>query len=234
MITGILLILIALGGVYWLVLYPTQKIRQIKNSVVLEVDGADTRYSDLPMGKLGMFYEVNEKQRVRVVFPKLTPEGDVQYIYSWHDLRSIHILPSGKINAQSKAKLRAAQELASLIKEHLQLELEILNLREQWQKISDLLDLVATSAFYASQQEIYERALSQVENLLSKAEDLQAVYVRFIREVLIGNKIVGYSPNLLPDGEVDLDSQYKVVRAEYQRMKDTATAYAELLRTRQV
>ncbi|NJN03402.1 MAG: hypothetical protein HC816_13530 [Leptolyngbyaceae cyanobacterium RM1_1_2] len=234
MITGILLILITLGGVYWFVLYPTQKIRKIKNCVVLEVDGADTRYSDLPLGKLGVFYEINEKQRVRVVFPKLTPEGDVQYIYSWHDLQSIHIPGRKKINAQNKANLKAAQELASLIKEHLQLELEILNLREQWQKISDLLDLVATSDFYASQQEIYERALFQVENLLSKAEDLQDVYVRFIREALIGNKIVGYNPDLLLDGNVGIDSQYKVVRAEYQRMKDTATAYAELLRTRQV
>ncbi len=94
--------------------------------------------------------------------------------------------------------------------------------------------MVATSDFYASQQDIYERALFQVESLLSKAEDLQAVYVRFIRESLIGNQIAGYNPNLLPDGNLGIDNQYEVVRAEYQRMKDTATAYAELLHTRQV
>lgn len=234
MITEILLVLIILGGVCWFALYPTRKIRKIKNCVVLEVDGADTRYSDLPLGNLGLFYEVNEKQRVRVVFPKLTPEGDVQYIYSWHGLQSIRIPVFKKNDAQSKAKLRAAQELATLINEHLQLEPEILSLRKQWQKISDLLDLVSTSDFYANQQEIYERALSQVENLLSKAENLQNVYVRFIREALIGSQIVEYDPNLLPDGDLGLDSQYKVVKAEYQRMKDTAIAYAELLRTRQV
>ncbi|MBE9099055.1 hypothetical protein [Vacuolonema iberomarrocanum] len=231
MLTGILLILIALGGVYWFVLSRAQKIKQIKNSVVLEVDGADTRYSDLPLGKLGIFYEISDNQRVRVVFPKLTSHGDVQYIYSWHNLPSIHLPALEKTSPQ---KLRAAQELAALVKEHLQLEPEILSLREQRQKISDLLNLVATSNFYASQQDIYERALFQVENLLDKAEDLESVYVRFIREALIGNKIVGYSPDLLPDGNSNIDHQYKLIRAEYQRMKDTATAYAELLRTRQV
>jgi hypothetical protein len=234
MITGILLVLVAWGGVCWFILYPNQKIRQIKQHIVVEVDGVDTRYSDLPLGKLGIFYEINEQRRIRVVFPKLTPEGDVQYIYSWHYLRSIRIPSLNQASAQSKTTLLAAQELTSLIEEHLQLEPEILNLREQWRKISDLLDLVATSDFYASQEEIYERALLQVENLLSKAEDLQKVYIRFIREALIANKIAGYSPNLLPDGNIDLDQQYKIVRAEYQKMKDTATAYAELLHTRQV
>jgi len=234
MITGILLFLIALGGGYRFYFYPIQKIRKIKNSAVLEVDGADTRYSDLPLSKLGVFYEVNEKRRIRVVFPKLTEEGDVQYIYSWHDLQSIHIPTLEKSNAQGRVKFRAAQELSPLIKEHFKLELEITNLSEQWQKIRNLLSLVTTSDFYSNQKDIYENALSQVENLLSKAEDLRDVYVRLIRESLIGSQIVGYESPLLPDATFGIDSQYNEIREEYQRMKDTATAYAELLRTRQV
>ncbi|HEY9648667.1 MAG TPA: hypothetical protein V6C88_19960 [Chroococcidiopsis sp.] len=234
MLASLLMVLTAVGGVYWLVFHPLQKIRQLKKCAVLEVDGADTRYLDLPLGKFGIFYEVNENRRVRVVFPKLTQAGDVQYIYSWHDLSSIHMPRLEKVNAQSKPTLRAAHELASLIKEHLQLEPEILHLREQQQKIGNLLDLVSTSDFYASQQDIYERALLQVENLLSKAEALQAMYVRFIREALIGNTVVGYNPDLLPDSHIAMDSQYKLLRAEYSRVKETATAYAELLQTRQV
>jgi hypothetical protein len=37
---------------------------------------------NLPLGNLGIFFDVNENRRIRVVFPKLTSEGDVQYICS--------------------------------------------------------------------------------------------------------------------------------------------------------
>ncbi|NJO66578.1 MAG: hypothetical protein HC832_03450 [Leptolyngbyaceae cyanobacterium RM1_405_57] len=157
----------------------------------------------------------------------------MQYIYSWHDLRFIHI-PTSKKSGHGETNLKIAQELAFLMKEHIQfVEPEILSLRKQWHKINELLDLVATSDFYANQQEIYERALFQVENLLNKAEELQQVYVRFIREVLIGRQVAGYDPTLLLSDSVTVDHQYKKIRQEYQTMKETATAYTELLRTRQ-
>lgn len=233
MITGIIFTLILLGGLYYFVYYPNQKLKRIRSSPVLEVDGASTRYPNLPLGDLGVFFESNANRRIRVVFPKLTPDGDVQYIYSWHDLRFIRI-PTSRGSGQGGINLKIAQELAFLMKEHIQfVEPEILSLRRQWHKINELLGLVATSDFYASQQEIYERALLQVENLLDKAEELQQVYVRFIREVLIGRQIAGYDPTLLLSDSVTIDHQYKRIREEYQDMKDTATAYAELLRTRQ-
>ncbi|MEL7039696.1 MAG: hypothetical protein AAFO04_29435, partial [Cyanobacteria bacterium J06592_8] len=188
----------------------------------MEVDGADTRYQDLPLGNLGVFCEVNEKRRIRVIFPKLTSQGDVEYIYSWHDLKSIHI-PDFEKNQKSRVNFKTAQQLAFLIKEHIQfVEPEIFNLEKQWDKINELLDLVATSELYAGQQEIYERALFQVENLLNKAEELRQVYVRFIREVLIGRKIAGYNPHLLPDDSLAIDDQYKRIKEEYEYMKEFA------------
>lgn len=200
----------------------------------MEVYGADTRYQDLPLGNLGIFCEVNEKYRIRVIFPKLTSKGDVEYIYSWHDLKSIQI-PDLEKNEKGRVNFKIAQQLAFLIKEHIQfVEPEIYNLRKQWYKISELLDLVATSELYASQQEIYERALFQIDNLLDKAEELRQVYVRFVREVLIGRKVAGYDPYFLPDDSLAIDDRYKKIREEYQELKDTATAYAELLRTHQV
>ncbi|MBN3928032.1 hypothetical protein [Nostoc sp. NMS4] len=232
-ITIAIILLIILGG-YWFVFYPNQKIKQIRSNLVVEVDGADTRYPNLPLGKLGVFFEINENRKIRVIFPKLTQEG-IEYIYSWHNLQSIRIPGSKKTDTQGRINLRAAQELAFLMKEHIQfVEPEILNLRKQWHKINELLELVGSSEFYASQQKIYERALFQVEKLLDKAEELQQVYVGFIREVLIGRKVAVYDPNLLPDDGLAVDNQYKKIREEYQTMKDTATAYAELLLTRQV
>ncbi|MBW4616206.1 MAG: hypothetical protein KME21_23620 [Desmonostoc vinosum HA7617-LM4] len=234
MITTILFTGILLAGIYWFFFYPNQKIKRIKSNLVVEVDGADVRYPNLPLGKLGIFVEVNENRRIRVVFPKLTPEG-VQYIYSWHDHQSIRIPDLEKTDVRSKANIKVAQELVFLIKEHIQfVEPEILNLKKQWHKINELLELVTTSEFYVNQRGVYQRALFQVENLLDKAEELQQVYIGFIREVLIGKQVAGYDPNLLPDDGFAIDNQYKKIREEYQYMKDTATAYTELLRTRQV
>ena len=234
MITGILLTLLLIGGVYYFTLYPNQKIKQIKRNVVLEVDGADSRYPDLPLGNLGIFCDVNEQRRIRVVFPKLTPEGGVLYIYSWHDLRSIHI-PALENTKQGRVNLKTAQELTFLIKEHIQIvEPEILNLRQQERKISELLDLVATSQFYSGQRGTYKSALHQIKNLLNKAEELQQGYIQCIREVLIGKQVAGYDPNLLLVDSVVIDSQYQRIRDEYQTMKDTAIAYAELSHASQV
>ena len=178
---------------------------------------------------------MNDTDRVCVIFPKLTLEGDVKYIYSWHSLRSIRIPTSAKTDIQSQTNLSVIQELACLVKEHIEfVEPEILKLKTQWQKINELLALVATSDFYASQQGIYARALVQVENLLDKAEELEQVYIHFIREVLIGRKVVEFTPNFLPNDDLPIDRQYKRIREEYQHAKDTAAAYAELLHTRQL
>ncbi|QSJ19397.1 hypothetical protein JYQ62_12135 [Nostoc sp. UHCC 0702] len=233
MVLTIILLVIFLGA-YYFVLYPNQKIQQIRSNLVVEVDGAETRYPNLPLGKLGIFFDVNENRRIRIVFPKLTTEG-IEYIYSWHNLQSIRIPASEKINPQSRVNLKVVQELASLMKEHIQfVEPEILNLRKQWRKINELLDLVETSEFYTNQQEVYERALFQIENLLDKAEELQQVYVGLIRETLIGTQLAEYDPNLLSDNSFAIDNQYKKIKEEYQYMKDTATAYAEMSRTSQV
>lgn len=233
MVLTIILLIMFLGA-YWFVLYPNQKIQQIRSKLVVEVDGAETRYPNLPLGNLGIFFDVNDNRRIRVVFPKLTTEG-IEYIYSWHNLQSIRIPVSEKINTQGRVNLKVAQELASLMKEHIQfVEPEILNLKKQWHKINELLDLVATSEFYASQQEVYERALFQVENLLDKAEELQQVYVGLIREMLIGRQLAEYDPNLLSNKSFAINNQYKKIKEEYEYMKDTATAYTELSRTSQV
>ncbi len=230
----IIFIILLLAVRYWIFFYSQKKIAQIQSNLVVEVDGANARYPNLPLGKLGIFFDVNEKQRIRVVFPKLTSDG-IEYIYSWHNLASIRMPTLEKIDAQGRVNLKAAQEIAFLIKEHLNfVEPEILNLKKQWIKTNELLDLVATSEFYASQQGMYQRALSQIESLLDKAEELQQVYIGFIREMLIGRQIAGYDPHLLPDNGWAIDNQYKKIKEEYQYMKDTAIAYAELLRTSQI
>ena len=202
---------------------------------VVEVAGVNTRYPDLPLGALGIVYEIGQNRKVRVIFPKLTSQGLVRYIYSWHQLDDVHVLTQSKTNTHQQVNVQTAKDLAFLIKEHVQfVEPEILNLSDQRRKIHQLLDLVTTSELYQSQQDIYQQGLVQVESLLQKAEELEKVYIRYIREILIGQKIVSYSKKLSSDDSIASDYQYHKVKQEYQYMKDSAHAYGELLRTSQV
>ncbi len=232
MMTTILIVIISGGILWWLASYSTQKIKWIQKSIVLEVDRADVRYPNLELGCLGIYCEVSQNRRIRVVFPTLTAEGDVKYIYSWHNLKSIRIPALNDASLQHQSQFGAIEQLATLIKEHLQLQLEIIDLTKQWQEINNLLHLIATSVLYASHQEIYARALLQVENLLDKTEQLEQIYLSLIREGLIGFKIVGYNPNFLPDEILIINDQYKRIRQEYEIMKNTASAYAELFSLR--
>ncbi|PZD74734.1 hypothetical protein C1752_00808 [Acaryochloris thomasi RCC1774] len=229
-IVAFLLVFLLVAGIcYFTLFYPQAKVKRIKKNLVLRVKGADARYSDLPLGDLGLFYEVKDRSRVRVVLPRLTPDGDVQYIYSWHNLKSISIPTLSNTKAQTAGNFGALLGLAHMIDEHIRfVEPEILSLRSQWQEINELLGLVTTSDLYASQQGIYERALVQVENLLDKAEELEQVYIRFIREALISRKLGNYDPGSLPSNSLMIDTKYQKIKEEYQYMKDMATAYAEL------
>ncbi|MGB3615321.1 MAG: hypothetical protein WBA10_16125 [Elainellaceae cyanobacterium] len=203
--------------------------------MVIQINGAKERYPTLPLGEIGIFSDADKEYRVRAIFPMLTPDSRVEYIYSWHSVHSVRIPAPARLSEQDKVNVKIAQELAFLVRDHVRfVEPEIFKLREQWHNINKLLSLVATSEVYANHQEIYERALRQVEGLLDKAEELQLIYVRSIREILIGRQIAAYNPELLPDSSVVIDSKYQQVRDEYQRMKDVATAHAELLRSRQI
>lgn len=229
----VLLMLAALGSIYYFILYPYQKVKRLKRSLVLRVHDAQTRYPDLPLGNVAIFSSADKRHRVCVIFPMLTLRSKVEYIYSWHDIHAVRVLNQKQLSAGDCLNVSVAKELAFLVHDHTRfIEPEIERLQNQRQKISALLNLVATSETYAGHQSIYERALTQVDSLLSKAEELQLIYIRAIRDILIGRQVAAYDPSLLPSDSFAIDSKYKRVREEYQTMKDVATAHAELLRTR--
>lgn len=205
-----------------------RKIDKILNNKIILINKAEERYANLCLKNYGLPLKVKERDKVQVIFPRLTPKGDVEYIFSWHNLDDVEI-PEVEI-AQNNITLRAAKELAPLIKEHLQIEQEISSLEEQYQKVNDLADLVSTSELYSSQLDIYERAIVEIENLLGKAEQLQKIYIHLIREGLIGIQVAGYNPDNIRDNRLAFDSQYKRIKEEYQYMRDAATAYQELMR----
>ncbi len=229
-----LFVLIALGGIYYFVLYPYQKIKRIKRSPVIKVNGAEERYPGLPLGTIGFFFSADRDYRVQVIFPRLTRYSKVEYLYSWHDIRAVQIPDLRDASHQEKIDVAVAQELTALVRDHVQLiEPEILALRQQWHELQKLLNLVETSEVYAGHKSVYEKALFQVESLANKAEELQLEYVRSIREILIGRQVASYDPTLVTDNGIIIDYKHKQIKEEYQMMKEVATAHAELLRTSQ-
>jgi hypothetical protein len=226
------------------------KARKIKNEdVLLEIN----RELDYPLGGLGVFsYFSQGKDKVLVVFPKLTQDGDLEYIRSWYDLLDVivhsleetvhwydfldgivHSLDSleNKKTVQQGENFDIMRQLTTPIQEHLQIEQDISKLQQQEEKIEQLLKLVSSSDLYSSQEELYDRALSQVQEMIDKASKLEQVYIRLIREVLIGKELSNYDPNQIVDNQMAMYSQYKKVKEEYQQLKDTATAYTELVKS---
>ncbi|MBE9011717.1 hypothetical protein IQ250_16050 [Pseudanabaenaceae cyanobacterium LEGE 13415] len=229
---SLLLVFLFMGLIAYLYLqYQNYKIRSILNSNVVTVQGAEDRYPNLPLRNFAVPHRFRGPDRVQVVFPTITDKGDVEYIYSWHSLKDVQPIALSPTHRQNKVRVMA--ELAPVIKEHLKLEQDTIALENQSIKINKLAGLVAVSDIYSSQLDIYERAIDETEKLIKKVEELSAVYVRIVRETLIGTRIADFNPDLLLDLHVPLDAQYERVKAEYQHMKDTAQAYYELLRESQ-
>lgn len=224
---GMTFIFLSIALLFIFIQQRSTKLALIKNSPVVFVYGASVRYPNLPLKNYGIPLKINNQSRVQVLFPNLTPSGDLEYIYYWHDLNNIEVIQ--KPGKSTATKLKTLQELAPLIKEHLQVAPNTLLLKGQYRQIKKLAYLVSTSDIYAGQLDTYERSLVQIEKLLRKADELQKVYIRLIREALIGVKIADYNPDILEGSQVAFDSQYQRIKEEYQNMKDVVNAYSQLL-----
>ncbi|ANV83750.1 hypothetical protein AWQ21_04755 [Picosynechococcus sp. PCC 7003] len=216
---------------FWMFLSSQKRIKAVQESRILSVKSIGSYYSNFPLANLGIVISIDRKQRrIKILFPKLTTAGDIQYIQSWHNFQYVQVPDKNTLR-----KSQNIQELATLVQEHLQLEIEIEKLTEEWKKIKKLSELVSTSEFYSNRQETCKKALFQVKKLLKKADQLEQVYVRFIREILIGYEISGFDFKPLTNEKLMLiDSQHKKIKEEYQDIKNTAIAYAELIQTRQI
>jgi hypothetical protein len=229
---NLLLVLLTIGAIaYFFLSHHNRQIQTVRDSDVVVVEGAIDRYPNLPLGNFAVPNRFRSPDRVQVVFPMLTDAGEVEYLYSWHSLKSVTPAVLSRTHRQNKVRVMA--ELAPLIKEHLRLELDRVALENQMTKIQKIAELVAVSDLYSSQLGTYERAMDETEKLICKVEELSRIYVRMVKEALIGTRIAEFNPDLLLDLHVPLDEQYTRVKSEYQFMKDSAQAYYDLLKESQ-
>ncbi|MBE9181493.1 hypothetical protein IQ268_23305 [Oculatella sp. LEGE 06141] len=225
---ALLMIAAAIAGIW---IYRRQKARLISASDTVYVNGADVRYPNLPLKNYGIPVRVKNVSRVEMVFPRLTAEGDVEYIYSWHALSDVK-KPGSKRPPSPDSKLETAIELSTIIREHLQIEAELSQIKVQHSDAARIANLISRSRIYSNQSDTYERAIAQLDNLLKKAAELQSIYVHLIREALIGIQIADYDPTLIRDNRLKYEAQYKRLKEEFLHMRDTATAYSELTQSK--
>lgn len=171
----------------------------------------------------------------RAIFLGLLQASRIKIDNNWYgekDVYSVSIPVSDKLDFVEKARYRVAQELAPLIKERHELELEIMRIDSERRKAKRLLNLVSTSDAYANQQNIYETFYSEISRLLSKAQELEQLYRHFIREALIGVQLVTNHPAMSLRNHLSIktmEAKCEKQKDEYQYMKDKVEAYADLL-----
>ncbi len=204
-----------------------QKIKALKHHKIVVVNNTKINQEHLILKNYGTPLQIKESCRVEVIFPDLDKEGNLIYHSSWHHLPELSI-PDFKEHHKIK-EFRVAKELGFYIKEHLKTERELANLENQYSEVHDLAKLISKSDVYSTQIETYNKALIEIEKLIDKAEQLEKLYINFIKEGLIGIKINNYNPDHIQNNSVIHQTKYKQLIEEYQYMKDTAKAYGELM-----
>ena len=215
----------------YLEIRPFLKRRKIFKSSIVRVKKIQLKYPDLPLIDLGCpllerSKSLRAKKLIELIFPRLNSEGQLEYVFSQHPLHEIRFVNLNK--KKVSRELALAKEILPLIPSHLAIDKEITKLLDERQKLDEISSLVATSKVYNRQQEIYERAKVQLNDIIKKAYELKNIYVTLIREGLIGLKVAQYSSDNFIDNRILFDTQYQQLQQEYQLLKDSADAYAEL------
>ncbi|MBF2079299.1 MAG: hypothetical protein IGR76_12455 [Synechococcales cyanobacterium T60_A2020_003] len=223
------LVVLAAYGLSWRM----NRLNSLRSHSIVAVQGVEARYPNLPLQQYGIASRLNSSSgRVQVLFPKLTERGDVEYLFSWHYIRDVtpvdpDAMPLDAFRRDST--LHTACEVLPVIRDHLEFEQDALHLNEQLRRLDRLADLVATSSFYGDQVEIYERAIAEVDTALLKARDLHKLYVRLVREALIGVQIAGYDPSNIRSDRLTFELEHQRLREEYRHLKDLTAAYTDLM-----
>jgi hypothetical protein len=226
-----LLMLIIIGGIALLLLTErSRKLSLVKKHQLIYVTGASERYPNLPLGDFGIPLRLKDpySNRVEVVFPRLTSEGDVEYIYSWHNLSSVE--PPQYLTQRATPALDLTKRVEVLIREHLQIQEDLNRLQERYDDISRMVNLVSRSGFYGGHRDMYEERMDQIGDVLTKAEGIQQLYVYLIREALIGLQVGQHDARYFFDEHPDFDQQYNQAREDFFHMREAAIAYSKLMR----
>jgi hypothetical protein len=105
------------------------------------------------------------------------------------------------------------------------------DLQVKFNELERLEKLASSSDLYTLQANLYRRAKEQVAILLESGKNLDKECDKFVRETLIGEELMKYNPENIPDiaaTEISLDYQCDQISSEYQKLKSEIQAYNSL------
>jgi hypothetical protein len=105
------------------------------------------------------------------------------------------------------------------------------DLQVKFNELERLEKLASSSDLYTLQANLYRRAKEQVAILLESGKNLDKECDKFVRETLIGEELMKYNPENIPDiaaMKTSLDYQCDQISSEYQKLKSEIQAYNSL------
>jgi hypothetical protein len=105
------------------------------------------------------------------------------------------------------------------------------DLQVKFNELERLEKLASSSDLYTLQANLYRRAKEQVAILLESGKNLDKECDKFVRETLIGEELMKYNPENIPDisaMKLSLDYQCDQISSEYQKLKSEIQAYNSL------
>ena len=171
----------------------------------------------------------------RFIFLKWLQRSHIKFDPDWYGEKDIYrgsFSVSTKLGSTEEIRYRVAQELRPLIKEHRELQLEIVRVDSERSKAKRLLNLTTKSDVHANQKDIYETVYSEVSEVLTKVKELEQLYKHFIRDLLIGIQLATSHPTMLSGSHLSIqaiEAECEKQKEEYQYMKDKVAAYVNLL-----
>jgi hypothetical protein len=105
------------------------------------------------------------------------------------------------------------------------------DLQVKFNELERLEKLASSSDLYTLQANLYRRAKEQVAILLESGKNLDKECDKFVRETLIGEELMKYNPENIPDiaaTKISLDYQCDQISSEYQKLKSEIQAYNSL------
>jgi hypothetical protein len=214
-------------------LYRRPKIDRILDSEAIYL--ADRHLYSIPLDVLKLEREILDEDgdrvgkrvewKVKTIYPEITA-SEIQLHDITIDLQQVTLIKSDR----SDYDYTNTKRLAPLVKTLLfDINPKIDRLLQKRDELSRLRDLAASSEVFQSRAEIYERAITQVQIVIDKAEAFQRECLKFIRETLIERELVksDIDPDLV-DWPLDFETKYGVIQEKYQLWKEEIKAYLEL------
>ncbi len=199
----------------------TEKINEVKRSIVVFVRNSNTYAIPIFVSRTDVILLqptiINSSYQPSIKFLEIKSSiGEIDLISGIPKDSEFHVIA----------------EISSVAKDlYLNIDPQNKDLKSKLTELKRLEKLARFSELYKQQADLYSRASSQIQELLDIGENLSRECHTFILDILIGQELVRYNVDELPDVleiRLRLDDRCKMVSDRYQLLKSEMEEYMNL------